>query len=204
MILPGHIAASLLCHRYLKVDLTAALVAGLAPDVVDKLLYYGLRLTPNGRVPMHTLWAWLLSTGLVVLAGWLWRRQHWARQHWRRWPVAWFVAYGAHLFCDSPLLGGRLPFLWPLLPYEAYGSPQAPLGFLFGLDAWPVATLLAEAGLVLYTVFLYRRRAVAWMRRLARGRLSGSRALRWNDIPRGAGLAGGTGWTYNGRRQVSR
>ena len=170
MIFPGHVSGSVLCHRYLKVDLTVALVAGLAPDVVDKLLYYGLQATPNGRVPMHTLWAWLLSTALVALAGWLWSRGRCVSGHWTRWPMAWFVAYGAHLLCDSPLLGGKLPFLWPLLPYDTYGSPRMPLGFLFGLDGWPVTTLVAEALLTALTLYLERRPVAAVLGRLVRRR----------------------------------
>jgi membrane-bound metal-dependent hydrolase YbcI (DUF457 family) len=152
MIFPGHVAASVLCHRYLKADLRVALVAGVIPDVVDKLLYYGLRLVPSSRLPMHTLWAWLASALLLWATAWLIVRPA-AR------PIAWswLVGYGAHLLCDSPLVGGKLPFLWPWLAYD-FSSAHMPFGFLFGLDRWPLATLIAEAALVALTLWDTRRR----------------------------------------------
>ena len=151
MIFPGHVAASLLCHRYLKVDLRVALVAGITPDLIDKGLYYGLHLVPNSRVPMHTLLGWSVSTMLVIAIAWTFYRPLV-----RAWGAAWFVGYGAHLLCDSPLVGGKLPFLWPWLNYD-FTSAHLPLGFLFGLDRWPVTTLVAESVLVIFTLWNERR-----------------------------------------------
>ena len=68
MIFPGHLAATVLCHRHLKVAFWPAFWAGLLPDVIDKTLYYVLHLVPGSRVPMHTLWGWLGSTLLLGLA----------------------------------------------------------------------------------------------------------------------------------------
>ena len=156
MIFPGHVAASVLCHRYLKVDLRVALVAGVLPDVVDKLLYYGLHVVPSSRVPMHTLWAWLGTTLLLAAIALAVRRPSA-----KAWVWAWFAGYGAHLLCDSPLVGGKLPFLWPWLAYD-FSSAHVMLGFLFGLDCWPVTTLMAEAALVALTLWDTRRhRALA-------------------------------------------
>jgi len=152
MILPGHIAASVLCHRYLKVDLRVVLLAGVLPDVVDKALYYSLHCVPSSRLPMHTLLAWLVSTLIVWVLLRLARRPP-AQSL----ALAWFVGYGGHLLCDSPLVGGRLPFLWPWLRYD-FASAHVPLGFLFGLDRWPVTTLLCEAVLVALTLWDTRRR----------------------------------------------
>jgi len=129
MIFPGHIAASVLCHRYARVDLRVALVAGITPDVVDKLLHYLLRITPSSRVPMHTLLAWVISTVLVALVAWLTRTAPV-----RDWAVAWFLGYGVHLFCDSPLLGGELPFFYPFR-YMTLAAPRCP--FPFSLDSTP-------------------------------------------------------------------
>jgi hypothetical protein len=166
MILPGHIAASVLCHRHARADLRVALVAGIFPDVVDKLLYYGLGLVPSSRTPTHTLVAWLGSTLVVAVIAWLFHRVTARSVAWswlvaRSWPVArsWLVAYGAHLLCDSPLVGGKLPFLWPWLAHE-FSSAHMPFGFLFGLDRWPIATLFAEAALVAFTLWEGRRRRV--------------------------------------------
>ena len=157
MIFPGHIAASVLCHRYLRVDLQVALVAGIIPDVVDKGVYYGFHLGPNSRVPMHTLCTWWASTLLIFLIGYAFRRNAA-----RSWATAWFVSYGAHLVCDSPLIGGRLPFLWPFWSYT-FDSPNQPLGFLLGLDEWPIRTLIAEALLVGLTLYLERGRIAGWL-----------------------------------------
>jgi hypothetical protein len=165
MIFPGHVAASLLCHRYLKADLRVALVAGVIPDVVDKLLYYGLHVVPSSRLPMHTLWAWLASALLLWATAWLIVRSAARPMAW-----SWLVGYGAHLLCDSPLLGGELPFLYPFHYYH-FGSPEVPLSFLFGLDVWPIQMLVAELLLSLFTLYVERdniKRIVA--------RLSGRKA----------------------------
>lgn len=153
MILPGHIAASFLCCRYLKADLPLALVAGILPDIVDKALFYATGLTPNSRVPCHTLLAWLVTSLLILLAGLL-------IQHSWNWGYTWGLAYGVHLLCDSPLVGGELPFLYPFRAYD-FGSPDMPLGFLFGLETWPASMLLAEVTIVLAVIILeltYRRK----------------------------------------------
>lgn len=164
MILPGHIAAAVLCHRHLKIDLRLSLVAGLLPDVVDKILYYGFRIVPSSRVIMHTLWAWLGTTLLLGLVAWLWSLfgkgqiripyKGWIPERWPRWavlPASWFCGYGVHLLCDSPLTGGKLPFLYPFRTYELV-SLSVPMGFLFGFDTWPVHTLVVEGLLVAFTL----------------------------------------------------
>jgi len=181
MILPGHLAASLLCHRHLRVDLRLALVAGVLPDVVDKLAYYVFHLVPSSRLPMHTLLAWLASTAVVALLA-LALSTSLARTRERACPrprssrgpsgagvrsiSSFSLAYAAHLLCDSPLLGGKLPFLWPFRAYH-FTSPRLPLGFLFGLDAWPIQMLIAELLLVSLTLYLEWRRARALSARRA-------------------------------------
>ncbi len=198
MVLPGHIAAAVLCHRYLKIDLRLALVASLLPDLVDKTLYHVLRWVPGSRVPMHTLLALLATTALVALTAWAWGLFHqrrslsplsWGKDpsesnsplpwgegqgeglssfipHPSSLPLSWFLAYGAHLLCDSPLFGGQLPFLYPFRAYD-FSSPSVPWGFLWGLDAWPFYTLLMEALLVAVTLFLELRRRTHSRRRPA-------------------------------------
>ena len=150
MILPGHVAASVLCHRYLKAELRLALVAGIVPDVVDKLFYHVFHLVPGSRVPMHTLIAWVASTLLVAAVAWFL-----PKGQVRGWAPAWFLSYGVHLLCDSPLVGGELPFLYPFLYYD-FRSPAMPLSFLFGLDPWPVQMLLAELVVTLFTIYVER------------------------------------------------
>lgn len=152
MIFPGHIAAPVLCHRYAGVNLPVALVAGLAPDVVDKVLYYGFAIVPSSRLPMHTLWGWIGSTLLVLLAGLALRRA-------AAWGYACFLSYGVHLLCDSGLVGDDLPLLYPLVPYDL-SSPPFPLAYLLDPANWPWPKLIAEALLVGITIYLeWRRRS---------------------------------------------
>lgn len=153
MILPGHVAAVALCHRYLRVEFWPALVAGLAPDVIDKPLHYLFDLFLTSRLPMHALLGWLASTLLVWLVAWMVRRADA-----RRYMLGWLMGYGAHLLCDSPLAGGWLPLLWP---WRAYGFVESggPLSYLFGSGALPVRMLMAELLLVVWaTVSLSRAR----------------------------------------------
>jgi hypothetical protein len=147
MIFPGHVAAAVLIHRKFAVDKWVVLAASLAPDVVDKLLYYGLHVTPSSRVPMHTALALLLSGLLIAAIEWGVRRGG----TWR-WTTAWVLGYAAHLACDSPLTGGRLPILFPFRSYN-FHSPDQPLGFVRGLTAPPWHTLIVEALLVMFTVY---------------------------------------------------
>lgn len=147
MILPGHVAAAVLCHRRLGAYWWAVLAASLAPDVIDKFLYYGLHLSPSSRVPMHTALAWLATVLLVAAAEWALRRGGHGR-----WTAAWALGYGLHFLCDSPLTGGDLPFLYPFRAY-LFNSPGRPLAFLFGLSVPPWQTLATEALLVAVAVY---------------------------------------------------
>jgi hypothetical protein len=56
-MLCGHLAVSVLQHRYLGADLAPALVAGVFPDLVDKTLCQALLVTSGGRMFAHTLLA---------------------------------------------------------------------------------------------------------------------------------------------------
>jgi len=167
MILPGHIAASRLCHRYLRADWSVVLVAGLAPDIADKFLYYVLGVTPGSRAIMHSLWGWLGTTGLCLVLAFILGKPK------ALWAWSCWASYGAHLLCDSPLFGGWLPFLYPLRDYD-FISPSVPLGFLFGLYEVPVVTLAWETALTALTIYLERdvlmgamtslRRRASWLR----------------------------------------
>lgn len=106
-MLIGHIAISLLEHRYLKADLAPVLIAGMAPDILDKTLCQVLHLTPSGRMYGHTLLGLALSTGLVAL---LWgRRTAWS----------WALGYLSHLVAD----GAGVPWLYPFVHYDFNPSP---------------------------------------------------------------------------------
>jgi len=99
----GHLAISILQHRYLRADLAPTVAGGVFPDVVDKTLCQVLHLTPSGRMAAHSLAGLVISTAAVGLV--------WGRQ------VAWSWALGylGHLLADA---GGFVPWLYPLVRYE--------------------------------------------------------------------------------------
>ncbi len=150
MILPGHIAASWLCQRCLRADLRVALVAGLFPDLLDKPLYYLSGLTPNSRIPGHTLLGWLVSSAIVLALGWLIARA-WV------WGWSWGVAYAGHLLCDSPLVGDQMPFLWPWRAYPFTTAPDLWSYFLH-IDRELLYLLAVETALVLAALLVELRR----------------------------------------------
>lgn len=114
MILPGHVAAAILASHVTGADRGGSLSASMAPDLVDKPVRWVLGITPNDRIPMHTLVAWLSSTIIV----WLTRG--------RRCACGWLVGYGSHLLCDeinAHLNPGRIYFWWPLKRYKLHTGP---------------------------------------------------------------------------------
>lgn len=112
MILPGHLAAGYLAAHYAKLDEKVALVAAIAPDVVDKTAHYLLRVTPTGRVPLHSL----LGFSLVVLLVMGITRN-------RAIVWAWALGHLSHLLMDSLtdlIQYGASPeyLLWPVGPAQ--------------------------------------------------------------------------------------
>jgi hypothetical protein len=105
----GHIAVSILEHRYLNAQLGPVLVGGLFPDLVDKSLCHLLRITPSGRMYAHTFVGLLASTVAVRLT----TDRHTAR--------SWALGYAGHLLADS---GGRLPWWYPFQSYTFEPSPH--------------------------------------------------------------------------------
>jgi len=113
MIFPGHIASAYLAAHYGRLDERAALIAAVAPDIVDKSVRYLLWLTPNGRIPLHSL---LVAAGLSLLVWLLFRRR----------PaivLGWLAGYATHLLADvitdAIHWGPHFEYLlWPLLPAQ--------------------------------------------------------------------------------------
>jgi len=149
VILPGHVAAAVLASRRFGLDLRIAIVAGLAPDLVDKFAFYILHATRWTRVPAHSLTALAVSALVVALIG-RWRRSDW------RWGASWLAGYGAHLLCDMMPGEGTLPWLWPFRSYSDYVSPGLP--WFLGGGPVPWLTLIAEAVLVLVALVSEIRR----------------------------------------------
>jgi hypothetical protein len=139
MIFPGHVAASLLASRHLDVDLRLTLVAGLAPDLLDKTLFYVLHVTHWTRIPGHSPFVLVLSGLAVALAGRLWR-------HDWRWGASWCAGYTLHLLCDLVPGEGVLPWLWPWDAYAGYVSSGRP--WFLGGGPVPWLAVVAEAALV--------------------------------------------------------
>lgn len=105
----GHLAISVLQHRYLKADLAPVIAGGIFPDVMDKTLCQVLHLTPTGRMFGHTLVGLAASTAVVGLLGG--RRAAWS----------WALGYLGHLLGD---MGEFIPWLYPFVRYDfSRGSP---------------------------------------------------------------------------------
>jgi hypothetical protein len=138
----GHLAISILQHRYLKTDLAPAIAGGIFPDVVDKTLCQVLHLTPSGRMFGHTLVGLAASTAVVgLLRG-------------RRVARSWALGYLGHLVGD---MGDFVPWLYPLVRYDfSGGSPRlldavrqairnpVLIGSELALSAWAVGVYVEE------------------------------------------------------------
>lgn len=137
MIFPGHVAAAILASRATSTDLGGSLAASMFPDLVDKPVRWILRVTPNDRIPAHTLLGWLLTALVARVIG----GQRFAR--------GWLVGYGSHLLCDeinAHLNPGRIYPLWPFVRYRMHTGPT---GLSSSLDDFSPASLVVEGGVVL-------------------------------------------------------
>ncbi len=130
MILPGHIALAIYGHKLLRVELPTAVVATLAPDIVDKTLAQVLQITPSGRYAMHSLVGWAAASAAAYLLG--------GKNKGRAWAVGHFL----HFVGD----GGEMPWLLFLRRYsfsephgldevfwEAFCTTKGLLSFAFEL-----------------------------------------------------------------------
>lgn len=148
----GHLAVSVLQHRYLKLNLGTVMAAGIFPDLVDKTLCQVLHWTPSGRMFGHT------GVGLgfsAAVVGALWgRRAAWT----------WMLGYLGHLIGDA---GGFVPWLYPFAHYD-FTQHHGP-GLLEILRR--ALTDPAEMGLEL-ALAAWAAGAVCWPRVKTRGRVS--------------------------------
>ncbi len=145
MIFPGHVAAAGLASKVFHVDLRASLLVSMFPDLIDKPVRWVFRVTPNDRIPAHTLLAWMLTTLVArVLGG-------------RRFAHGWLVGYGSHLLCDeinAHLNPGRIYFWWP---FKRYRMHTGPTGVKSSLNDFSPASLLFEAATVLCALWVWSR-----------------------------------------------
>jgi len=109
MYFPGHFAAPFVVSYYLKKDYKIAMVAGIFPDVIDKIGYYTLRVTPDPHVPTHTFLGLLITVFILWFIG---------KSSGKMWLFAqsWTIGYGLHIILD--LLNGKVFFWWPFISYR--------------------------------------------------------------------------------------
>jgi len=143
MVFPGHVAAPLLASRWLDFDRRWAVIAGVMPDLIDKVAYYVLHASHWSRLPAHSTLFWAGSTLAVALAGRLLRRD------WR-WGAAWLLGYGLHVLCDAIPPQNDLPWIWPLHNYSEIASSGRPWFLGGGPVPWP--SLIIEVVLVVAAV----------------------------------------------------
>jgi hypothetical protein len=148
MILPGHLAAGQLAATCTHSNRTAALLAAVFPDVVDKSARYVLQLSPSGRVPAHSIF--------VAFATFLALRLFCRRAEVRR---GWMAGYLVHLGTDvaSDLLNNsdRFAYLtWPL----AKAQPGRYRTLLSSITEYTPGAWMLEAGAVLVALLDLRRR----------------------------------------------
>lgn len=145
MILPGHVAAAYLAAEYTSANTRSALAASMFPDLIDKPIRWILRLTPNDRIPAHSLVVGAL-TSLVAL-----------RVRGRDYARGWATGYAAHLLCDeinAHLNPGRIYLWWPL---KRYAFHRGPTGLDSSLHDFSRASLALEGALSLLGLAVWGR-----------------------------------------------
>jgi hypothetical protein len=147
-MLLGHIAVSMLLHRYLDADLALVMVGGVFPDLVDKTLCQVLHLTPSGRMYAHTVLGLGLSTTLVSAI--------WGSRQARSWGLG----YAGHLVAD---VGGPVPWLYPFREYDWEVSPG--LGEILRRALADPAEMGLELSLLLWALLAVSSRGTAEARR---------------------------------------
>ena len=118
-------------------------MAGVLPDVADKLLASGLHWTPSGRMYGHTLLGATLSTIVV--------RKIWGP----RVALAWALGYLGHLVSDA---GGFVPWFYPLGAYDFSESELGMFDLVRRLIRSPAA-MGVELALIVWSVWALATRS---------------------------------------------
>jgi len=143
MILPGHLAAAYMAGEALQVDRHGYWSAAMFPDYVDKPVRWLLGITPNDRIPAHSLTALALTALLARRLGG------------RRFASGWVVGYTSHLLCDelnARISAGRVYWLWP---WKRYVMHRGPTGLKSSLADFSKQALLIEVALTLLGAILW-------------------------------------------------
>ena len=124
----GHLAVAYLCYVIVQHlggwpqpdwRVSAGIVAGaIFPDLIDKPLAWELGVLASGRSLMHTLFAVVPVSIIVILVSWRYGR--------RDVGAAFAIAYFSHPFADAYqtiLADGTTSFLfWPLAPRQLWAG----------------------------------------------------------------------------------
>lgn len=145
MILPGHIAAAVIASQALHVSKRGALAAAMCPDFVDKPIRWFTRVTPNDRIPAHSLLFWGVTTYLARRFGG------------RSFAKGWAVGYGVHLLCDEVNAHFNPGRIYPWWPFKRYAYHTGPTGLQSSLGDFSKTSLLLEATLTLLGVAVWWR-----------------------------------------------
>ncbi len=145
MILPGHIAAAFIASKALRVPTRGAMAASMCPDMIDKPIRWLTRITPNDRIPAHSLLFWGATTYLAGhLAG-------------RSFAKGWAVGYGVHLLCDEVNAHFNPGRIYPWWPFKRYTYHTGPTGLRSSLGDFSKTSLLLEATLAILGIALWWR-----------------------------------------------
>ena len=143
MILSGHLSAAYMVGEALHVDRRGYWAASMFPDFVDKPIRWLLALTPNDRIPAHSLTA--LATTTVVadrLVG-------------GRFATGWVVGYTSHLLCDelnAQINAGKVYWFWP---WKRYTLHRGPTGLKSSLADFSSQALLIELALTVLGLLIW-------------------------------------------------
>ena len=143
----GHMAVSILAHRYLKADFAPVMAAAIVPDAVDKVARYVLDRDVGSRWVGHTLVGVAATTVLIHL---IWGQ---------RIARSWALGYLLHLFGE---FGGVVPYLYPFVQYEVhhnYGFAETLRLSLTNLPRMALEMgLCFWAGLALFDLWVVKRK----------------------------------------------
>ena len=138
---PGHFSVSLLLKKYLKLEFYPVIIAGIFPDIIDKLLSDILHITQYGRTFMHSIPGVIAASIFVyLLKG-------------KAWGISWFAGQLGHLIGDI----SYVPWFYPFISYQ---TPQSINVFNVTnlttvLFNWKVVIL--ECSIFFLTIILYMR-----------------------------------------------
>lgn len=150
MILPGHLASTMIASRLPSLHRPTALAASLFPDLLDKTLHWVCHATPSDRLWGHTLWSVLGTTATVWALGKGLQKPHLGR--------SWLWGYAVHLAGD---ITAPVPLLYPLSRRGVHVGARM-REILHGDRRFPWRVVASEGLLVLAAVTLelhaHRRR----------------------------------------------